>query len=83
VAWYLLPPGRAGGAEAAVEGRGGAGLLAGSCSRSQGEVFSLLDLFFPLLDLGPGSLARQILWMGRRVGVGDMVSGETLGRCWP
>jgi hypothetical protein len=52
------------------------GLLAGPSSRSQGGVFSLLDLFTPLLDLELGSLARWILWMGRRVGVGDMVSGR-------
>jgi hypothetical protein len=47
-------------------------------------VGSLLDLFTPLLDLGRGSLARLILRMARRVGVGDMVSAETLGQlCWP
>jgi hypothetical protein len=60
------------------------GLLAGPSSRSQGEDLSLLALFFPLLDLGRGSPARRFRWLGRRVGAGDMVPGETLGRlCCP
>jgi hypothetical protein len=60
------------------------GLLAGPSSRSQGEGLSLLALFFPLLDLGHGSPARWFRWFGRRVGAGDMVPGETLGRlCCP
>jgi hypothetical protein len=84
VACYLPLPGRAGGVEVAVVGCGGAGLLAGPSSRSQGEGLSLLALFFPLLDLGRGSPAPRFRWLGRRVGAGDMVPGETLGRlCCP